>query len=219
MKMPATPFPVSGWCFDSDESTILTSGEIHATNITKVTTMKDSIRGTGEYTIDLANLSGGAGVSNGDVIEVVFITDGDKMGFFRFTADTSVGYYNSDVYLQYVSDFQRILQDHGENVTVSAVTVSTDSDGHTSTSTTDYLLFAIPLMVSDTSNEFKEGLLNLGDLTVMVSYNDSNKRYVVVDNRITWDGKTYEITSRIKEKGLYPGRGFSHYELFCRRID
>lgn len=211
------PFPVAGTCYDTDESTKLTSGEVYANNITKGTSTSDSVAGTGEYTIDLGNLS--TGVDNGDTIQIEVITNDGKMGFFRFIADTSVGYYNSDMYVQYVSDFQRILQDHGENVTVSAVTVATDANGHTSTSTTDYTLFAIPFMISDISNEFKEGILNLGDLTIMISVNDSNKQYAVVDNRITWDGRTYEITNRMKEKGTYPGRNFSHYELFCRRID
>ena len=206
---------ISGNVYDIDESTALSSAELYAYNITKNTSISYVVV-NGEYTVNLANLSSGWDAN--DEIRVEVITDDGRVGFFVRTIVAGDTVWDVNIYVQYISSMNSIIQEHGEYVTVKSTSVSTDSTGHTTEIYTSYEVLGIPLLISDTSVEFKEGVLNLGDLSLFVSYNDSNKQYCIVDNLVVFDIKTYRIQNVIKEKGLYKGK-FSHYELFCRKID
>jgi len=215
--MPNTPYPVSGYIYASDGTTLITSGSVLAYNETTMeTTAADNIDSSGEYMIDLANLASGA--ATGDIIFVKAFSSDRRFGYFKFTADATRAKV-SNIAVDVCSDVVRLLEAHGENITIRSQSVAVDSNGHTSSTYTDYLVYGLATVISDIELEIKPGGFEVGDLIVFISGNDYNKTYAIIDNIISYDGGTYKIRNVIKEKGIHGGAKWSHFELFCKRTN
>lgn len=115
-------------------------------------------------------------------------------------------------------DIQRILNDYGQTITIRSVTISTDSTGHTSESTTDKTVTGLVLVVSTDSDEAKEGVLLVGDAILYVNPSDANIAYVINDNRFVYNGNEYKITKATPEQGIQKGDTWSHFEVYGRKI-
>lgn len=99
--MSRTPYPISGEIKDPDQSTLSENTIVTFYNETKgeETTQTATTNESGEYTLDLANAT--TEYENGDII-VIKATKGEKLKRFRFTLDTSTGYYEKNLTLSYI---------------------------------------------------------------------------------------------------------------------
>jgi len=212
---PLTPFPCSGHIYFSDESTLLTGGTAYVFNTTKGESTSCDINTAGEYMLDLGNLD--TQWEEDDEVHIkAFSTDG-RFGIVRFIIASGQGTFESDLIVDNASDMENLLEQRGENVVIKNVTVSTDDYGHTSTSSVDYLIYTIAEIISEVGETRELGGLQLGDLILLISTNDYNKKYAKIGNRVVYDSLTYKINEVIKTRSPNSGARWSHYEVFCRR--
>lgn len=91
--MTGTPYPISGKIYDTDGSTALQGVLVGARNITANEYLPASAQAvtnsSGEYTIDLANLTSGA--TKGDVIEVLVFKPSGRYAIYETIVDTATG--------------------------------------------------------------------------------------------------------------------------------
>jgi len=211
----AESFVVSGYVYDSDESTLITSGTVYAENKTKGTYISTSISESGTYSLDLADLSTGYDV--GDEIHIK-VHAGDKFGIYRRKIASGESSWEVNLYVDMPSDIERIVEDLGEILTVKEITQTVDEYGHTSESVTIRYMTGVVSSVSADSEEVREGVLELGDIVVYVSANDAGRIYARPNNRIVYDNSEYVIFNVIKERSLVKGAKWSHYEIYAKRV-
>jgi len=103
--MPNTPFAIAGYVYDVDGSTVVEGAIVGAFNFTKGEWLdyskKCTTNSSGEYTIDLANLT--TQVANGDVI-YVYVTYNNKSANARAiltTANITAGSWDLNLYLRW----------------------------------------------------------------------------------------------------------------------
>ena len=95
--MPATPFPVIGKVYDLDGTTLLTSGIVYAWNKNNDERTSSSINASGEYSLDLANLT--SGYDTGDVI-YLYVMDSEKNAVIRAELDSGDDSWTQDLYMK-----------------------------------------------------------------------------------------------------------------------
>lgn len=101
--MTLTPYPISGIVYDIDGTTALSGVIVKLRNITTGEWLPQSAWSTtnslGEYSIDIANLTG-SGYSNNDKLQVTAYTALKSMNF-RHTVDTVTGFLNQNMPLHH----------------------------------------------------------------------------------------------------------------------
>lgn len=115
-------------------------------------------------------------------------------------------------------DIKGIITAHGGSTTFLSASVSSDTWGHISTTTTGYVLQALVMIMGAADEEVKCGALQVGDIIAFANPSDTNIAYAVQGNFIQYAGNTYKIDNVIKENPINPGDTWSHYEIHAKRI-
>jgi len=215
MTNPAQPLPVSGYVRDNSEN-LITSGSVSVKNETLGTEFSVNIQPDGSYLIDLANDR--LGYNIGDKITITARTKDGRYGIFRKAIASSDTEWEYDLYVDYHSDLENLIEDTGEDIIIRTVTETVDSDGKVSTLTSDFISTCIVLEVDANSLEYENGVLEIGDIIVWISINDVNKNKAIPGNKIIWNSTQYKIVNVIHEKDIDGLTKFSHYEIHAKRI-
>ncbi|MBW6469624.1 MAG: hypothetical protein K0A90_00200 [Methanosarcinaceae archaeon] len=99
--MPASPYPISGVVYEIDTSTVKASATVIAYNQRTTETVTVTTNSSGEYSLDLANLS--SGYNSGDVIFISAYFGNESIDYRTTTSasDTVGGSETKNLYLMF----------------------------------------------------------------------------------------------------------------------
>ena len=213
MANPVTPFTVAGYVYDNDLTTLMTSGTVVAYNATTNTqTSAVTINAQGEYTLNLANLSGG--YSTGDEIHLI-AESLQKKSFHRQLIGASDTEWTQNMYVDYPQDYVRVVEEQGEILTLKTVVNSHAGYGQFNETETTIYIFGKAEIAGLDVDKSGEGDVQTGDLIVFISGNEANRASINLGSKFRYDSTDFRVRNVIKEKSNIKGAKWSHYMIHC----